>query len=192
MRRTPTAATAAGSGEAPARPCGGAYSRAHLTTGGLMQGLMQDTPLTLDHFFRRGEALFATKEVVTATPDGLQRRTYAQWADRSRRVASVLDQLGISADGRVGSFAWNTGDHLDLWYSVPCSGRVLPTLNSRLFPEQLTYIVNHAADEVIFANRSLLGLLAPLVPTFTTVRHVVVMDDGAGEIPEISGVEVHD
>jgi fatty-acyl-CoA synthase len=157
-----------------------------------MQGLMQDTPLTLDHFFRRGEQLFASKEVVTAMPDGLQRRTYAQWADRSRRVATVLDQLGVSADGRVGSFAWNTGDHLDLWYSVPCSGRVLHTLNIRLFPEQLTYIVNHAADEVIFANRSLLGLLAPLVPTFTTLRHIVVMDDGMGEIPEIAGVDVHD
>jgi fatty-acyl-CoA synthase len=157
-----------------------------------MQGLMQDTPLTLDHFFQRGERLFASKEVVTAMPDGLQRRTYAEWADRSRRVATVLDQLGISADGRVGSFAWNTGDHLDLWYSVPCSGRVLHTLNIRLFPEQLTYIVNHAADEVIFANRSLLGLLAPLVPTFTTLRHLVVMDDGMGEVPDISGVEVHD
>jgi fatty-acyl-CoA synthase len=157
-----------------------------------MHGLMQETPLTLDHFFRRGERLFATKEVLTATPDGLQRRTYAQWADRSRRVATVLDQLGVSADGRVGSFAWNTGDHLDLWYSVPCSGRVLHTLNIRLFPEQLSYIVNHAADEVIFANRSLLGLLAPLIPTFTTVRHLVVMDDGVGQVPEITGVDVHD
>jgi fatty-acyl-CoA synthase len=153
---------------------------------------MQDTPLVLDHFFRRGEQLFPTKEVVTAVPGGLQRRSYAEWADRSRRVATVLDQLGVSADGRVGSFAWNTGDHMDLWYSVPCSGRVLHTLNVRLFPEQLTYIVDHAEDEVIFANRSLLGLLAPLLPTFTTVRHVVVMDDGMGEVPDLPGVEVHD
>src|SRR3954465_12827982 len=149
-----------------------------------MQGLMQETPLTLDHFFRRGERLFASKEVLTATPDGLQRRTYAQWADRSRRVATVLDQLGASADGRVGTFAWNTGDHLDLWYSVPCAGRVLHTLNIRLFPEQLTYIVNHAEDEVIFLNRSVAALLMPLVPTFTTVKHLVVMDDGAGELPD--------
>jgi fatty-acyl-CoA synthase len=157
-----------------------------------MQGLMQETPLTLDHFFRRGERLFPGKSIITAMPDGVQRRTYGEWASRSRRIGGVLDALGISASGRVGTFAWNTGDHMDLWYSVPCTGRVLHTLNLRLFPEQLTYIVNHAEDEVIFVNRSLCTLLFPLVPTFTSVRHIVVMDDGRGEIPELQGVEVHD
>src|SRR5947209_3912367 len=163
-------------------------------TVGRVRGLMQDAPLTLDHFFRRGERLFASKEVRTAMPGGgMQVRTYGEWAVRSRRVATVLDQLGVSADGRVGSFAWNTGDHLDLWYSVPCSGRVLHTLNIRLFPEQLTYVVNHAEDEVIFVNRSLAKLLFPLLPTFKTVRHIVVMDDGAGDVPDVpSGIEVHD
>src|SRR4051812_2070389 len=76
--------------------------------GGAVQGLMQDTPLTLDHFFRRGERLFASKEIVTAVGGTTQRRTYGQWADRSRRLGTVLDQLGISASGRVGTFAWNT------------------------------------------------------------------------------------
>src|SRR5438874_1335921 len=76
--------------------------------------------------------------------------------------------------------------------TVPCSGRVLHTLNIRLFPEQLTYIVNHAEDEVIFVNRSLAKLLFPLLPSCPTVRHVVVMDDGAGEVPELTGIEVHD
>ena len=104
----------------------------------------------------------------------------------------MLDQLGVSADGRVGTFAWNTGDHMELWYAVPCSGRVLHTLNLRLFPEQLTYIVNHAGDEVIFVNKTLAGLLLPLVPTFTTVRHLVVMDDGGADLPPVEGVEVHD
>src|SRR5436309_3825840 len=155
---------------------------------------MQDVPLTLDHFFRRGERLFGRKQVRTAMPGGgMQVRTYGEWANRSRRVVTVLDQLGISADGRVGTFAWNTGDHLDLWYSVPCSGRVLHTLNLRLFPEQLTYIVNHAEDEVIFVNRSVLGLLWPLVDTFETVRHFVVMDDGKGDVPSPDGGRpIHD
>jgi fatty-acyl-CoA synthase len=158
-----------------------------------MHGLMQDTPLTLDHFFRRGERLFAHKEgVVTAVGGTIQRRTYGEWADRSRRVATVLDQLGVSPEGRVGTFAWNTGDHLDLWYSVPCSGRILHTLNLRLFPEQLTYIVNHAEDEVIFLNKTIAGLLLPLVPTFETVKHLVVMDDGGPDLPDVEGVEVHD
>jgi len=154
---------------------------------------MQETPLTLDHFFRRAERLFSAKEVRTAMPGGdLQVRTYGEWAERSRRVVTVLDQLGVTASGRVGTFAWNTGDHLDLWYSVPCSGRVLHTLNIRLFPEQLVYIINHAEDEVIFVNRSLARLLFPLLASCPSVRHVVVMDDGAGEVPALTGVEVHD
>ena len=78
----------------------------------------------------------------------------------------MLDALGISADGRVATFAWNTSRHLELYFAAPCTGRVLHTLNLRLFPEQLTYIVNHADDEVIFVDRSLFALLAPLLPTF--------------------------
>src|SRR5581483_3263142 len=74
-----------------------------------------------------------------------------------------------------------------------CTGRVLHTLNIRLFPEQLTYIVNHAEDEVIFVDRSLLGLLWPLVDTFETVRHFVVMDDGKGDVPSPDGGRpIHD
>ena len=103
----------------------------------------------------------------------------------------MLDDLGISADGRVATFAWNTARHLELYFAAPCTGRVLHTLNIRLFPEQLTYIVNHADDEVIFVDRSLLGLLAPLLPTFERVRHLVMMDDGKGDIPaDLNGHEL--
>jgi fatty-acyl-CoA synthase len=158
-----------------------------------MQGLMQDRPLTLDHFFNRAETLFPKKGIVTATATGIERETYGEWAARSRRLAGVLDDLGISADGRVATFGWNTARHLELWFAVPCSGRVLHTLNIRLFPEQITYIVNHAEDEAIFVDRSLLGLLWPLVDTFETVRHSVVMDDGRGEVPSPDGGRpIHD
>jgi fatty-acyl-CoA synthase len=150
-----------------------------------MQGLMQQTPLTLPHFFNRAERLFPKKEVVTATPKGVERTTYGEWAERTRRLGGMLDDLGISHDGRVGSFGWNTARHLELYYGVPCTGRVLHTLNLRLFPEQLIYIVNHAEDEVIFVDRSVLGLLWPNVEQFTSVKHFVVMDDGAQtEIPD--------
>jgi fatty-acyl-CoA synthase len=149
-----------------------------------MQGLMQPTPLTLPQFFNRAERLFPAKEVVTATPTGVERITYGEWADRTRRLGGVLDQLGISDDGRVASFAWNTARHLELYFAAPCTGRVLHTLNIRLFPEQLTYIVNHAEDEVIFADRSLMALLWPNVAEFTTVKHFVVMDDGKGDVPD--------
>ncbi len=158
-----------------------------------MKGLMQDGPLVLTDLFERAETLFPQKEIVTATAAGIERETYGQWAERTRRLGGVLDDLGISADGRVATFAWNTARHLELYFAAPCSGRVLHTLNIRLFPEQITYIVNHAEDEVIFVDRSLLALLWPLVDTFTTVRHIVVMDDGRGELPvDTGGRLLHD
>jgi fatty-acyl-CoA synthase len=158
-----------------------------------MQGLMQDFPLTLPHLFGRAEKLHPEKEIVTATATGLERTNYGTWADRTRRLGGVLDDLAISDDGRVATFGWNTARHLELYFAAPCSGRVLHTLNIRLFPEQLTYIVNHAEDEVIFVDRSLLGLLWPLVDTFETVRHFVVMDDGKGEVPSPDGGRpIHD
>ncbi|MFV1990524.1 MAG: AMP-binding protein, partial [Acidimicrobiales bacterium] len=150
-----------------------------------MLGTMQDFPLTLPHFFARAEKIHAQRELVTARADGvIDRMTYGQWADRTRRLGGVLDTLGISEAGRVGTFAWNTARHLELYFAVPCTGRVLHTLNIRLFPEQLTYVVNHAEDEVIFVDRTLLALLWPRVEEFKTVKHYVVMDDGAGEIPD--------
>ena len=158
-----------------------------------MQGLMQDRPLVLPHFFDRAERLFADKDVATNGADGIDRMSYGDWAARTRKLGGVLDRLGVSEAGRVGTFAWNTGRHLELWFGVPCTGRVLHTLNIRLFPEQLTYVVNHAEDEVIFVDQSLLGLLAPLIPTFETVRHLVVMPDVPGELPVLDGgPEVHD
>jgi fatty-acyl-CoA synthase len=158
-----------------------------------MQGLMQNRPLALDHFFGRAETLFKSNQVVTATGTGIERQTYGEWAARTRRLGGVLDDLGISADGRVATFAWNTARHLELYFAAPCSGRVLHTLNIRLFPEQVTYIVNHAEDEVIFVDKSLLGLLWPLVPTFEGRPTIVVMDDGRGELPgDTAGVTVLD
>src|SRR4051812_18039942 len=150
-----------------------------------MQGLMSPYPLTLPLLFHRAERLFGEKPITTLTATGKKERTtYGEWADRTRRLAGALDQLGISADGRVATFAWNSARHLELYFASPCSGRVLHTLNIRLFPEQLSYIVDHAGDEVIFADRSLIETLWPLVDGFKTVKHIVVMDDGAGEVPE--------
>jgi fatty-acyl-CoA synthase len=158
-----------------------------------VRGLMQDFPLTLPHLFERAERLFADKEVVTVTATGRDRVTYGAWAERARRLGGVLETLGVSAEGRVATFAWNTARHLELYFAVPCTGRVLHTLNIRLPPEQLVYIVNHAEDEVIFVDRSLARALLPLTPKFNTVKHVVVMDDGTGDVPPIEGgPEVHD
>ena len=93
----------------------------------------------------------------------------------------------------MATFAWNTARHLELYFAAPCTGRVLHTLNIRLSADQLVYVANHAEDEVIFVDRSLARLLFPLVDRLTTVKHVVVMDDGAGDVPPLDGgPEVHD
>jgi fatty-acyl-CoA synthase len=158
-----------------------------------MRSTMQTTPLTIVHLFDRAEQYHRAKRIVTAMPKGKQTITYGDWAGRTRRLGGVLDTLGITADGRVGTFGWNTSRHLELYFAAPCTGRVLHTLNIRLFPDQLTYIVNHAEDEVIFADKSLLGLLGPLLKTFSSVRHLVVMDDGKGEIPpDLGDIQLHD
>jgi fatty-acyl-CoA synthase len=150
-----------------------------------MQGLMSSYQLTLPHLFGRAERLFAEKEIATATRGGIERTTYGEWADRTRRLAGALDELGISADGRVATFAWNTAHHLELYFAAPCSGRVLHTLNIRLFADDIVYIADHAEDEIVFVDRSLVSLLWPLVDRFKTVKRVVVMDDGDdAEIPD--------
>ena len=115
-----------------------------------MRGLMQDYPLTIDSIFRHAETHHGDAAIVTNGPGGVTRSTYAEWAQRTRRLGGVLDTLGISGDGRVGTFGWNSQRHLELYFAAPCTGRVLHTLNVRLFPEQLTYIANHAEDEVVF------------------------------------------
>src|SRR3954447_6899904 len=159
-----------------------------------MQGLMSSYPLTLTHVFNRAERLFSDKGVATVQAGGIDRITYGEWAQRTRRLAAVLDQPGgsqggrggtLPPDGRVGPFAWNTSRHLELYFAAPCSGRVLHTLNIRLFPDDITYIANHAEDEVVFVDRSLLKVLWPLIDTLDPVEQVVVMDDGVDdEIPD--------
>jgi fatty-acyl-CoA synthase len=140
---------------------------------------MQNRPLALPHVFHRAEQLFGDKPIVTATAAGETATTIADWAVRVRRLATALDGLGVPADGRVATFCWNTAAHLEIYLAAPCTGRVLHTLNIRLFPDQLVYIANHAEDDVVFVDRSLLPVFTPLLPQLRTVRHVVVIDDGA-------------
>ena len=150
-----------------------------------MQGTMQHYPLSLPPVFDRYERMYGHKQVIWGTATGRRRSTVAEWADRTRRIGGVLDALEVPADARVATFAWNTADHLALYWAAPCTGRVLHTLNIRLFPEQLSFIVDHAADDVVFEDKSLLGLFMPLAGGMGSVRHIVVMDDGApGELPD--------
>jgi len=151
-----------------------------------LKGLMQDDFQLSVHHIRR--ALRANRpEATVATlmqPDVVERTTFAETADRVDRLARVLGRLGVQQGDRVGTFAWNNQRHFELYFAIPCVGAVLHTLNIRLFEEQLTYIVGHAEDKVIFVDDSLVGVLEKLAPTFGTVEHYVVMGDGdTGSLP---------
>src|SRR5438034_8151891 len=140
-----------------------------------MQSTMQDYPLTVNCLFEHGAAVFADSEVVTFDGATTRRASFAQVADRARKLAAALRRLGVKPGDRVGAFCWNCQEHLEAYFAVPCLGAVLHTLNLRLFPEQIAYVVNHAADSVIIVDSSLIPLLAPILPKLTTVRHVIVL-----------------
>jgi fatty-acyl-CoA synthase len=142
-----------------------------------MHGTMQDSPLTLTHILWRMEKLFPKKQVVTRRASGVHRYTYGEAVPRIRRLANALARLGVGTGDRVATLAWNNYRHFELYYAVPCMGAVLHTLNLRLSPEQLAYIVNDADDRVIVVDDTLLPLLQKFIDQVPGVKHVIVMSD---------------
>jgi fatty-acyl-CoA synthase len=147
-----------------------------------MQGVMQDYPLTVQHVLWRVEKLFGRKDIVSKRETGVHRYTYADFAPRVHRLAHALRRLGIGQGDRVATLAWNNYRHLELYYAVPCMGAVLHTLNLRLFPAQLQFVIEDAGDKVIVVDKSLLPVLNRLAGKLPTVEHIVVLNDG-GEVP---------
>lgn len=152
-----------------------------------MRGLMQDRPLDVASLMRRASGVFAHKRVITNTAVDEVAATWGEVVSRARRLAGVLDALGVPPGARVGTFGWNSQRHLELYLAVPSSGRVLHTLNHRLFADELTWILADAADDVLFVDRSLLPTVWSVAWGAASVRHVVVMDDG-GDEPIPAGV----
>ncbi len=159
-----------------------------------MLSTMQDAPLTIGSLMKHGTTVHADSEVVTATADGSRTITFAELGRRAGRLANALRSLGIEGDQRVATFQWNNAEHLEAYLAVPSMGAVLHTLNIRLFPEQLVYIANHAEDQVVIVDDSLVGLLAPHLGEMTTVHHVLVAGPDAAsadlESLRASGKEV--
>ncbi len=139
-----------------------------------MRSTMQDFPLSIGTVLRHGTTVHQDSEVITATANGSRSVSYATLGRRAARLAHGLRELGITGDQRVGTFCWNNAEHLEAYCAVPSMGAVLHTLNIRLFPEQLTYIADHAEDQVLIVDDSLVGLLAKQLATFSTVKHVLV------------------
>jgi fatty-acyl-CoA synthase len=136
---------------------------------------MMDFPLTLAAIFRRAEQVFPRREVVTRRADGsVHRHTYADFSARARRLAAALQRLGIRPGDRVATLGWNHHQHLEAYFAVPITGAVLHTLNLRLHPDELTFIVNDADDRVALVDETLLPLWEQVVPRTRVNRTIVV------------------
>jgi len=148
-----------------------------------MESTMQDGPLLVSGILRHGQRVYGdsvVRTVVNAEGDTVE-ANFSEVAARAERLAKALGRLGIGDSDRVATFLWNNQAHLEAYLAVPAMGAVLHTLNLRLFPEQLAYIVNHAEDQVIMCDASIAGLLARVRDQIPTVRHIVVVGDGDAE-----------
>jgi fatty-acyl-CoA synthase len=143
-----------------------------------VRSTMQDYPLLVSHILRHGQTYHGDRRVITAEADGYRTATYAEVGQRAEQLAAALTRLGVGRGDPVGTFSWNNQTHLEAYLAVPSMGAVVHTLNIRLFPEQLSYVINHAEDKVLILDASLLPVLAKVVDELKTVEHIVVFGEG--------------
>src|SRR5262245_28292306 len=158
-----------------------------------MNGLMMDYPLTVNTIFKNAERMFGRREIVTRIADkSIQRYHYCDFAHRTRRLASALRGLGLQPGGRVATLGWNHYQHLEAYFGIPLAGGVLHTLNLRLHPDELAYIVSHAGDEIVLVDECLLPLWNKVRPQVDVKSTVVVqasqpVEDGDLEYESLIG-----
>jgi fatty-acyl-CoA synthase len=145
---------------------------------------MQDFPLSISAILRHGERVYPESECVTWTDEGPRRASFAQVGANAARLANALARLGIENSDRVGTFCWNTQEHLEAYLAVPSMGAVLHTLNIRLFPEQLAFVINDAQDKLIIVDDSLIPMLAKVAAELTSVERYVVV--GSGDVSALA------
>ncbi|MFO1013587.1 MAG: long-chain-fatty-acid--CoA ligase [Caulobacteraceae bacterium] len=145
-----------------------------------MKGLMQDWPLTVDKILEHARDWHANREVVSRSVEGpIVRSNYGEIFDRAKQVSNVLLGMGIRTGDRVATLAWNSGRHMEVWYGVMGIGAVCHTLNPRLFPDQIAWIVNHAEDRIIFADITFAPIIEELIAKCPKLERVVFMTDKA-------------
>ena len=157
-----------------------------------MRSTMQPEQLNISTILQFGATVHKDAVVTTWTDSGPRRVNFGEIGARAAQLANALRSLGIDGDQRVATFQWNNSEHLEAYLAVPSMGAVLHPLNIRLFPDQLEFVVNHAEDKVIIVDPTLVPLLQPLLPRFSTVEHVIVTGGAAGSIEVPEGVQVHD
>ncbi|GAB2559691.1 long-chain fatty acid--CoA ligase [Nocardia heshunensis] len=156
-----------------------------------MLSTMQDEQLSLATLLRYASTFQGDSHVSTWTGDGVRTQTYREIGQDAARLANALRDLGIGVGDRVGTFMWNNNEHMVAYIAVPAMGAVLHALNIRLFPEQLVYVANHAEDQVVIVDGSLVPMFNQYLPNLKTVRHVIVANGDVATVTAPEGVTVH-
>ncbi|NUS91490.1 MAG: long-chain fatty acid--CoA ligase [Nocardia sp.] len=157
-----------------------------------MLSTMMDDQLSLATLLRYASTFVGDSTVSTWTGDGVRTMTYREVGADSARLANALTDLGIGEGDRVGTFMWNNNEHFLAYIAIPAMGAVLHALNIRLSAEQLIYVANHAEDQVVLVDGSLVPLFDQYLPQLKTVRHVIVVNGDVATVHAPAGVTVHD
>ena len=151
-----------------------------------MLGLMQDWPLLCHRIIDHAAIYHAERPVVSRSVEGpIHTTNYAEIRARALKVAQRLDRDGIRFGDRVATLAWNTWRHLESWYGITGIGAVYHTINPRLFPDQIIYIVNHAEDRVMMTDLTFVPLLEKLADKLPSIERYIVLTDAA-HMPQTS------
>ena len=156
----------------------------------MLQGMMMDRPLLISSLIDYAVDYFGEREVVSVTADDpLHRTNYRRIGARAKQLAKALTKdFGIEPGDRVATLAWNDHRHLEIYYGVSGSGAVCHTINPRLFAEQIIYIVNHAADRLLFVDPMFWPLVQKLMPKLPTLEHIIIMTSPLAMPDESDGV----
>jgi 3-(methylthio)propionyl---CoA ligase len=145
-----------------------------------MLGLMMDMPLLISDLIRHADRHHGNTEIVSKTVEGgMHRYTYRDAHKRARQLAKALQALGVKMNDRIGTLAWNGYRHFEIYYAVAGIGSIIHTINPRLFPDQISYIANHAEDSYIFFDITFAPLVEKLAPALKSVKGFVAMTDRA-------------
>lgn len=159
-----------------------------------MLGQMMTQPLLISSLINHADKYHSQTQIISVETDGKVTETnWAEVAENARKLASALTSLGLEPQARIGTLAWNNRRHLEIYFATSGAGFVCHTVNPRLFPEQLTYIINHAQDRVLFFDATFIPLIAALQEHLTEVQHFVLMGPrNENAVTQIPGVQFYD
>ena len=140
-----------------------------------MQATMMHTPMTVQMIMQHGQQVFPNSRVGTFDGNVITHTPYADIANNATRLAGALSALGIAPGDRVGTFSWNNTAHMEAYLAIPSMGAIMHTVNIRLSPEHIAYVINHAQDKAIILDATLLDIFRPVMPLLETVQQIIII-----------------